>query len=239
MVLGAPGPSTEPRSVYGSGRNQACDGVVYRVSRYTPWPKRLQALYARTLALASSRRTRRPHNPTLFASSTVLQQSWQPLSWTCWKDLTGSPWGVLLYEALCGCFPGLPVSEAARRFGDKSRADASLAGAVTMTVTGPNVIAGRRAAGWSWWSLGMWSTWLVWELSLWKNRRKNTRVSWSIWAINTDIITQRVNKMLVPITFLSFFKYDVSGEEPMGNQGLENGWNLEGWRFVSMWHRPS
>lgn len=30
------------------------------------------------------------------------------------------------------------------------------------------------------------------------------RVSWSIWAINTDIITQRVNKMLIPITFLSF-----------------------------------
>lgn len=29
------GPSTEPRSVYGWGRNQACDEVVYRTRRYT------------------------------------------------------------------------------------------------------------------------------------------------------------------------------------------------------------
>lgn len=31
----SPGPSTEPRSVYGSDRNQACDEVVYRTRRYT------------------------------------------------------------------------------------------------------------------------------------------------------------------------------------------------------------
>ena len=31
----SPGPSPEPRSVYASDRNQACDEVVYRTGRYT------------------------------------------------------------------------------------------------------------------------------------------------------------------------------------------------------------
>lgn len=39
MQLGARGPSTEPQSVYGSGRNQACDEVVYWGGRYTLRPK--------------------------------------------------------------------------------------------------------------------------------------------------------------------------------------------------------
>lgn len=148
MVLGAPGPSTEPRCVYGSGRNQACDGVVYRASRYTLWPKRLEALHRTHVSiLASSRRTRRPH--ALLCLNAVLHQSREPIAEARWNDLTSCTWGVLLDEALGGRFPGLPVSEAAGWFRDKSRADAGLAVAVAVSVTGPNMIAGRRAAGWS------------------------------------------------------------------------------------------
>lgn len=54
---------------------------------------------------------------------------------------------VLLYEALSGCFPALPVSDAAGWFREKNGAHAGLAVAVTMTVIGPNMVARRRTAG--------------------------------------------------------------------------------------------
>lgn len=88
MVLGAPGPSTEPRCVYGSGRNQACDGVVYRAGRYTLWPKRLEALHRTHVSiLASSHRIRRPHALCLNA---VLHRSREQIAEARWNDLTSS-----------------------------------------------------------------------------------------------------------------------------------------------------
>lgn len=105
MVLGAPGPSTEPRCVYGSGRNQACDGVVYRASRYTLWPKRLEALHRTHVSiLASSRRTRRPH--ALLCLNAVLHWSREPIAELSVRGLTwwGAWWPFSWFARLWSCW---------------------------------------------------------------------------------------------------------------------------------------
>lgn len=54
----SPGPFTEPRFVYGSGRNQACDEVVYWTGRYTlrpkDWEHSTTRIFELSLALAMS-----------------------------------------------------------------------------------------------------------------------------------------------------------------------------------------
>ena len=82
--------------------------------------------------------------------------------------LVGRP--VLLDEALCCRFPGLSLSGATGWLWSASRTNTGLDVAVAMAVIGSDMKAGRRAAGWVCWSLGMWSTCLVWKLSL-KNKK--------------------------------------------------------------------
>lgn len=79
---------------------------------------------------------------------------------------------VLLDEALCCRFPDLSLSGAAGWLWGENRTNAGLNVAVAMTVTGPNMKAGWRAAGWVCGSLGVWSTCRVWKMSLRNTERQ-------------------------------------------------------------------
>lgn len=79
---------------------------------------------------------------------------------------------VLLDEPLCCRFPELSFSGTAGWLWGEHRTNTGLDVAVAMTVIGPNMKAGWRAAGGVCGSLGVWSTSLVWKLSL-RNKKEN------------------------------------------------------------------